>query len=80
MAEKQLNTNNTTTTTTTGNSSVSSEVTNNFPSKSKFSSTTRLTSFLAPRDLTLGGNSLKLEKPKKVYTPNLNAQRKKKEE
>lgn len=80
MAEKQLNTNNTTTTTTTGNSSVSSEVTNNFPSKSKFSSTTRLTSFLAPRDLTLGGNSLKLEKPKKVYTPNLNAQRKKKED
>ncbi|XP_043484642.1 uncharacterized protein LOC122512698 [Leptopilina heterotoma] len=74
MAEKKLNTN------TTGNSSVPSEVTNNFPSKSQFSSTTRLTSFLAPRDLTLGGNSLKLDKPKKVYTPNLNAQRKKKED
>ena len=35
---------------------------------------TRLPSFRVPRDLTLGGN-VKLEKPKKVYTPNLNAQR-----
>ncbi|KAJ8672898.1 hypothetical protein QAD02_004159 [Eretmocerus hayati] len=36
--------------------------------------TTRLTSFRIPRDLTLGGN-IKLERPKKLYTPNLNAQR-----
>ncbi|KAG7199030.1 hypothetical protein KM043_017939 [Ampulex compressa] len=43
------------------------------------SSTTRLTSFRLPRDLTLGGN-IKTEKPKKVYTPNLNAQRNKKKE
>lgn len=35
---------------------------------------TRLPSFRVPRDLTLGGN-IKLERPKKVYTPNLNAQR-----
>ncbi|XP_076247736.1 RNA polymerase III subunit C53 [Calliopsis andreniformis] len=41
--------------------------------------TTRLTSFRLPRDLTLGGN-IKTEKPKKVYTPNLNAQRSKKKE
>lgn len=41
--------------------------------------TTRLTSFRLPRDLTLGGN-IKTEKPKKVYTPNLNAQRTKKKE
>ncbi|XP_076177328.1 RNA polymerase III subunit C53 [Ptiloglossa arizonensis] len=41
--------------------------------------TTRLTSFRSPRDLTLGGN-IKTEKPKKVYTPNLNAQRIKKKE
>ena len=40
-------------------------------------STTRLTSFRAPRDLTLGGN-FKTEKTKKVYAPNLNVQRKKK--
>lgn len=39
--------------------------------------TTRLTSFRIPRDLTLGG-SIKTEKPKKVYTPNLNAERNKK--
>ncbi|XP_078038840.1 RNA polymerase III subunit C53 [Augochlora pura] len=43
------------------------------------SSTTRLTSFRLPRDLTLGGN-IKLEKSKKVYTPNLNAQRTKKKD
>lgn len=42
-------------------------------------STTRLTSFKLPRDLTLGGN-VKLEKPKKVYTPNLNVQRNKNKE
>ncbi|XP_031847970.2 RNA polymerase III subunit C53 isoform X2 [Nomia melanderi] len=41
--------------------------------------TTRLTSFRLPRDLTLGGN-IKTERPKKVYTPNLNAQRTKKKE
>ncbi|KAK2582710.1 hypothetical protein KPH14_004980 [Odynerus spinipes] len=41
--------------------------------------TTRLTSFRLPRDLTLGGN-IKTEKPKKVYVPNLNAQRNKKKE
>lgn len=39
--------------------------------------TQRLTSFRLPRDLTLGGN-IKLEKPKKVYTPNVNVQRNKK--
>ncbi|XP_048505406.1 DNA-directed RNA polymerase III subunit RPC4 isoform X2 [Athalia rosae] len=38
--------------------------------------TTRLTSFRAPRDLTLSGH-VKLEKPKKLYTPNLNVQRNK---
>lgn len=43
------------------------------------SSTSRLTSFRLPRDLTLGGN-IKTEKPKKIYTPNLNAQRNKKKE
>ncbi|CAK9802423.1 DNA-directed RNA polymerase III subunit RPC4 [Anthophora quadrimaculata] len=43
------------------------------------STTTRLTSFRLPRDLTLGGN-VKTEKPKKVYTPNLNAQRSKKKD
>ncbi|XP_066584463.1 DNA-directed RNA polymerase III subunit RPC4 [Prorops nasuta] len=42
-------------------------------------STTRLTSFRLPRDLTLGGN-IKTEKPKKVYTPNLNALRSKKKD
>ncbi|XP_076661905.1 RNA polymerase III subunit C53 isoform X2 [Halictus rubicundus] len=42
-------------------------------------STTRLTSFRLPRDLTLGGN-IKTEKSKRVYTPNLNAQRTKKKE
>lgn len=42
-------------------------------------STSRLTSFRLPRDLTLGGN-IKTEKPKKIYTPNLNAQRIKKKE
>ncbi|XP_076753270.1 RNA polymerase III subunit C53 [Xylocopa sonorina] len=42
-------------------------------------STTRLTSFRLPRDLTLGG-TIKTEKPKKIYTPNLNAQRTKKKE
>lgn len=41
--------------------------------------TTRLTSFRLPRDLTLGGN-IKTEKPKKVYVPNFNAQRNKKKE
>lgn len=41
--------------------------------------TQRLTSFRLPRDLTLGGN-IKTEKPKKVYTPNLNVQRNKKKE
>lgn len=41
--------------------------------------TQRLTSFRLPRDLTLGGN-IKTEKPKKMYTPNLNVQRNKKKE
>lgn len=41
--------------------------------------TQRLTSFRLPRDLTLGGN-IKTEKPKKVYTPNLNVQRNKKKD
>ncbi|XP_011875604.1 PREDICTED: DNA-directed RNA polymerase III subunit RPC4 [Vollenhovia emeryi] len=41
--------------------------------------TQRLTSFRIPRDLTLGGN-IKIEKPKKVYTPNLNVQRNKKKD
>lgn len=36
--------------------------------------TIRLASIIPPRDLRLGG-AIKLEKPKKVYTPNLNAQR-----
>lgn len=40
--------------------------------------THRLTSFRLPRDLTLGGN-IKLEKPKKVYAPNVNVQRNKKQ-
>lgn len=42
-------------------------------------STTRLTSFRVPRDLTLGGN-VKLEKSKKIYTPNFNVQRNKTKE
>lgn len=42
-------------------------------------STTRLTSFRIPRDLTLGAN-IKTEKSKKVYVPNLNVQRNKKKE
>lgn len=37
--------------------------------------TIRLASLIPPRDLRLGGGVIKLEKPKKVYTPNLNAQR-----
>ncbi|XP_043272075.1 DNA-directed RNA polymerase III subunit RPC4 [Venturia canescens] len=41
--------------------------------------TTRLTSFRIPRDLTLGAN-IKSEKPKKVYTPNVNVQRNKKKD
>lgn len=41
--------------------------------------TQRLTSYRLPRDLTLGGN-VKAEKPKKVYMPNLNAQRNRKKE
>ncbi|XP_043495581.1 uncharacterized protein LOC122519870 [Polistes fuscatus] len=41
--------------------------------------TTRLTSFRLPRDLTLGGN-IKTEKTKKVYVPNLNTQRNRKKE
>ncbi|XP_077274552.1 RNA polymerase III subunit C53 isoform X2 [Temnothorax americanus] len=41
--------------------------------------TQRLTSYRLPRDLTLGGN-IKTEKPKKVYTPNLNVQRNKKKD
>lgn len=41
--------------------------------------TQRLTSYRIPRDLTLGGN-IKTEKPKKVYTPNVNVQRNKKKE
>lgn len=41
--------------------------------------TTRLPSFRMPRDLTLGGN-IKHEKPKKIYIPNLNAQRNKNKE
>lgn len=40
--------------------------------------TQRLVSYRLPRDLTLGGNLVKVEKPKKVYTPNLNVQRNKK--
>lgn len=43
------------------------------------SGTQRLTSYRLPRDLTLGG-SVKSEKPKKVYVPNLNVQRTKKKE
>ncbi|XP_011312462.1 DNA-directed RNA polymerase III subunit RPC4 [Fopius arisanus] len=44
------------------------------------SSTTRLTSFRLPRDLTLGG-VIKTEKStKKIYAPNLNVQRNKKKE
>ncbi|XP_012058357.1 PREDICTED: DNA-directed RNA polymerase III subunit RPC4 [Atta cephalotes] len=41
--------------------------------------TQRLISYRLPRDLTLGGN-IKVEKPKKVYTPNLNVQRNKKKD
>lgn len=41
--------------------------------------TQRLISYRLPRDLTLGGN-IKVERPKKVYTPNLNVQRNKKKE
>ncbi|XP_025993434.1 DNA-directed RNA polymerase III subunit RPC4 isoform X1 [Solenopsis invicta] len=41
--------------------------------------TQRLVSYRLPRDLTLGGN-IKIEKPKKVYIPNLNVQRNKKKE
>ncbi|GAB1866687.1 DNA-directed RNA polymerase III subunit RPC4 [Camponotus japonicus] len=41
--------------------------------------TQRLTSYRLPRDLTLGG-SVKPEKPKKVYVPNLNVQRTKKKD
>lgn len=41
--------------------------------------TQRLISYRLPRDLTLGGN-IKVEKPKKVYTPNLNVQRTKKKD
>ncbi|XP_015120091.1 DNA-directed RNA polymerase III subunit RPC4 [Diachasma alloeum] len=44
------------------------------------SSTTRLTSFRLPRDLTLGG-AIKTEKStKKIYTPNINVQRNKKKD
>ncbi|XP_076634289.1 RNA polymerase III subunit C53 isoform X2 [Colletes latitarsis] len=49
------------------------------PGLSTTTTTTRLTSFRLPRDLTLGGN-IKTEKSKKVYTPNLNAQRTKKKD
>ncbi|XP_018392303.1 PREDICTED: uncharacterized protein LOC108771487 isoform X3 [Cyphomyrmex costatus] len=45
--------------------------------------TQRLTSYRLPRDLTLGGNqgvNIKLEKPKKVYMPNVNVQRNKKKD
>ncbi|XP_012523856.1 DNA-directed RNA polymerase III subunit RPC4 [Monomorium pharaonis] len=44
--------------------------------------TQRLVSYRLPRDLTLGGNMVKpkLEKPKKVYMPNLNVQRNKKKD
>ena len=56
------------------------EIVNNVQAITNFTPTTRLTSYLAPRDLTLTGNSVKLDKPRKVYIPNLNAQRKKKEE
>ncbi|KYQ58045.1 DNA-directed RNA polymerase III subunit RPC4, partial [Trachymyrmex zeteki] len=41
--------------------------------------TQRLISYRLPRDLTLGGN-IKVERPKKVYTPNLNVQRNKKKD
>lgn len=51
----------------------------NIKTEPGLSTTTRLTSFRLPRDLTLGGN-IKTEKPKKVYIPNLNAQRTKKKE
>ncbi|CAD1473215.1 unnamed protein product, partial [Heterotrigona itama] len=51
----------------------------NIKTEPGLSATTRLTSFRLPRDLTLGGN-IKTEKPKKVYIPNLNAQRIKKKE
>lgn len=49
------------------------------PTTATTTTTQRLTSFRLPRDLTLGGN-VKTEKPKKVYTPNLNVQRKKKDD
>ncbi|XP_033220536.1 uncharacterized protein LOC117175096 [Belonocnema kinseyi] len=65
---------------TSGISTALSEIANNSHAKTNSASTTRLTSFLAPRDLTLGANSVKTEKSKKIYTPNLNAQRKKKED
>ncbi|XP_003492730.1 DNA-directed RNA polymerase III subunit RPC4 [Bombus impatiens] len=51
----------------------------NIKTEPGLSTTTRLTSFRLPRDLTLGGN-IKTEKSKKVYIPNLNAQRTKKKE
>lgn len=48
------------------------------------SSTVRLPSFRPPRDYTLGGTNLlaniKSEKPKKVFTPNVNVQRNKNRE
>ena len=65
---------------TSGISTVPLETVNNSHAKPNFPSTTRLSSFLAPRDLTLGGSTLRADKPKKVFTPNLNVQRKKKEE
>lgn len=49
------------------------------PGLTATATTTRLTSFRLPRDLTLGGNN-KTEKPKRVYTPNLNAQRNKRKD
>ncbi|XP_060819082.1 DNA-directed RNA polymerase III subunit RPC4 [Bombus pascuorum] len=51
----------------------------NIKTEPGLSATTRLTSFRLPRDLTLGGN-VKTEKSKKLYIPNLNAQRTKKKE
>ncbi|XP_018349532.1 PREDICTED: DNA-directed RNA polymerase III subunit RPC4 isoform X1 [Trachymyrmex septentrionalis] len=49
------------------------------PGFSPTTTTQRLISYRLPRDLTLGGN-IKIEKPKKVYTPNLNVQRNKKKD
>ncbi|KAL7296662.1 hypothetical protein TKK_0010079 [Trichogramma kaykai] len=61
-------------------SSINSNSLNNIKIEpSLFRSSTRLPSLRGPRDLTLGGN-VKLEKQKKVFTPNLNVTRNKNRE